>query len=162
MRPMSHSVFTLACVLALGLGGCAATGDRADQDAVLATLDSWNEGWATANASLAVEDYSEDVDWTNAFGDRFQGREALRQGLEFIFSLDFVMAGSSADNEFSDVIFLAPDVALLRSKLVRRGQQMSSGSQMPDRHIHHLRVLQRRDGEWQIVSHLISQAQEKR
>ncbi len=55
-----------------------------------------------------------------------------------------------------------PEVALLRSKLVRAGQQTSTGETMPDRHIHHLRVLQRREGAWQIVSHLISQAHERR
>ncbi|NNG15602.1 MAG: SgcJ/EcaC family oxidoreductase [Gemmatimonadales bacterium] len=151
-------------ILLVGLvASCTSTHDEeAARTAVLATLDSWNRGWVEGDASVAVEDYSEDADWTNAFGDRFQGREALREGLEFIFGLGFVMAGTSSDNEFSDVTFLAPDVALLRSKLVRTGQQMSNGSQMQDRHIHHLRVLQRRDGEWKIVSHLISQAQEKR
>lgn len=135
---------------------------EADRAAVLQTLNSWTRGWTQADASVAVEDYAEDVDWTNAFGDRFQGRDALRKGLEHIFSLDFVMAGTSAGNEFTDVTFLTPDVALIRSKLVRTGQQRSSGSLMPDRHVHHLRVVQRRDGRWQIVSHLISQAQEKR
>ncbi|MHA7871526.1 MAG: YybH family protein, partial [Hyphococcus sp.] len=93
----------------------------ADKDAILATLSSWNEGWAQADASLAVQDYAEDVDWTNAFGDRFQGRDDLRQGLEFIFSLGFVMAGHTGGNEYADITFLSPDIALLRSKLVRKG-----------------------------------------
>lgn len=72
------------------------------------------------------------------------------------------MAGDSSDNEFADVTFVAPDVALIRSKLVRVGQERSDGTLMADRHINHLRVLQRREGRWLIVSHLISQAQEKR
>jgi len=126
------------------------------------TLDSWNQGWAEANAQLAVESYAVDTDWTNAFGNRVQGRDALEKTLEFIFGLDFVMAGDSGDNEFTDLIFLTPDVVLMRSKLVRAGQQYSTGATMPDRHVHHLRVLQRREGAWQIVSHLISQAHEKR
>lgn len=134
----------------------------ADSAAVLKTLESWNHGWAQADAGLAVQDYAIDADWTNAFGDRFQGRDALKKGLEFIFGLDFVMAGDSGGNEFEDVTFLTPDVALLRSKLVRAGQKTSTGKTMPDRHIHHLRVIQRREGKWQIVSHLISQAHEKR
>lgn len=133
-----------------------------ERDAVLATLDSWNRGWAERNAELAVQDYSEDIDWTNAFGDRFQSRGELKKGLEFIFGLDFVMAGDSRGNEFEDVTFLSPDTALLRSKLVRAGQQTSIGEAMSDRHIHHLRVLQKREGSWLIVSHLISQARDKR
>jgi len=139
-------------------GAEAAETERA---AVLAALDSWNRGWAERDAELAVRDYSEDVDWTNAFGDRFQGRSELKKGLEFIFSLDFVMVGDSGDNEFEDVRFLSPDVALLRSKLVRAGQETSAGEVMADRHVHHLRVLQKREGRWLIISHLISQAKDK-
>ena len=154
---------TISILLVAFVASCAsARPDEVDRAEVLATLDSWNRGWAEADASVAVEDYSVDADWTNAFGDRFQSREALREGLEFIFGLGFVMAGTSSENEFSDVTFLAPDVALLRSKLVRTGQEMSNGSRMGDRHIHHRRVLEHRDGKWQIVSHLMSQAQEKR
>ncbi len=134
----------------------------ADRDAILKTFDSWNDGWAQADADLAVQDYSEDTDWTNAFGDRFEGREALRDGLARIFNLGFVMAGTSAENEFTDIEFLSSNIAIVRSKLVRTGQQTSSGELMPDRHINHLRVYHKRDGRWLIVSHMISQAQEKR
>ena len=121
-----------------------------------------DEYWAEKDAAVAVEDYSDDTDWTNAFGDRFQGKEELRKGLEFIFSLPFVMAGDSAGHEYDDITFLTPEIALVRSKLVRTGQQTSTGEAMPDRHIHHLRVVEKRDGRWQIVSHLISQAHQKR
>jgi len=117
-----------------------------EQAAVLKTLESWAEGWRTQDASLAVEDYSEDVDWTNAFGDRFQGKDALREGLAFIFSLDFVMAGQSEGHTYEDVTFLTPEVALIRSTLVRTGQGTGTGEVMADRHIHHLRVLHERDG----------------
>jgi uncharacterized protein (TIGR02246 family) len=141
--------------------GKACAQSMSDSAAVLKTLESWNQGWAKADADLAIQDYADDVDWTNAFGDRLQGRDALKKGLEFIFRLDFVMAGNSGSNEFEDVTFLSPDLALLRSKLVRKGQKTSAGQVMPDRHIHHLRVLQRRNGKWLIVSHLISQSQEK-
>jgi len=133
-----------------------------DRDAIFATLESWGRGWAERDAEVAVADYSEDADWTNAFGDRFQGRAALQEGLAFIFSLDFVMSGDSPGEEYADLEFLSSDIALLRSKLVRTGQKTSTGEVMADRHIHHLRVYQRLEGRWQIVSHLISQAQVKR
>lgn len=155
--------FVSAMLLALFTGSCATPSvDAGDRSAVLSTLDSWNRGWAEVDARVAVEDYADDADWTNAFGDRFQGRAALQEGLEFIFSLGFVMAGDSSKNEFADVTFVTPDVALLRSKLVRVGQRQSDGTLMPDRHINHLRVLHRREGRWLIVSHMISQAQVKR
>ena len=134
----------------------------ADKKAILNTFDSWNRGWVEADAELAVQDYDENSDWTNAFGDRIEGKDALREKLAYIFSLDFVMAGDSAGNEYNDVTFLSPNVAIVRSKLVRSGQQTSTGESMPDRHINHLRVYQKHDGRWLIVSHLISEAKEKR
>ena len=135
---------------------------EADEIAVLQTFESWNQGWAEGNAELAVQDYADETDWTNAFGDRFRSKQALQEGLEYIFSLGFVMAGESAGNEFADVSFLGPDIAMVRSRLVRAGQQTSTGETMPDRHINHLRILQRQEGRWLIVSHLIAQEQPKR
>ncbi len=69
----------IAVVLGALAVSCTSPGRvEGDRSAVLETLNSWNRGWAEADASTAVEDYSEDADWTNAFGDRFQGRAALR------------------------------------------------------------------------------------
>jgi uncharacterized protein (TIGR02246 family) len=134
----------------------------ADRAEILKTFDSWDQGWAERDPELAVSDYAEDADWTNAFGDRFVGKEKLLEGLTFIFSLDFVMSGTSAENEFTDITFVKPDVAIVRSKLVRTGQRTSEGDVMPDRHINHLRIYEKRDGRWQVISHLISQAHDKR
>ncbi len=147
-------------LVSLWSADCAAQ-TEADKTAILQTFDSWNAGWAEADADLAVQDYADDSDWTNAFGDRFQGKDSLREGLAYIFSLGFVMAGDSAGNEYNDVIFLSPNVATVRSKLVRSGQQTSTGEVMLDRHVNHLRVYQKRDGRWLIVNHMISQAKEK-
>lgn len=72
------------------------------------------------------------------------------------------MSGTSAENEFADITFVRPDVAIVRSQLVRTGQRTSDGAAMPDRRINHLRVYEKRDGRWQIISHLISQAHQKR
>lgn len=159
-RTMIRSLSWMA--LALACAACAALQGAPDERvAVLATLDSWDRGWAEGDASLAVADYAHDADWTNAFGDRFVGRDELQDGLEFIFGLDFVMAGTSQPDAYREVTFLSDDVAMIRSHLVRTGQRTGAGQPMPDRRIHHLRVLEKRAGRWLIVSHLISQAQEK-
>lgn len=108
-----------------------------------------------------MTDYADSTDWTNAFGDRVRTREELRTLLTEIFSLDFVMAGKQnyAENDFN---FLSNDVALLRSRNLRKGQKYSFGEPMPDRDINHLRVYQKINGEWKIVSHMISQAHIKK
>jgi hypothetical protein len=143
----------LICVVLLSTSA-AATASEVDEALILETLESWNQDWTRKNAVGA--------DWTNALGDRYQSKEELQKGLEFIFSLDFVMAGESAGHEFDDITFLSSEVAVVRSKLVRVNQQTSTGGLMPDRHINHLRVYEKRSGQWLIVSHMISQSQPKR
>ena len=133
----------------------------ADSTAIYAALADAEEGWNTGDVELSTRRYADDADWTNAFGDRVVGRDSLVALLTEILSLDFVRAGRT-EYVFNDVTFLGPDVALLRSRSVVRGQRQSDGVPMADRHNDHLRVFQRRDGAWMIVSHLISQANEKR
>ena len=149
------------CVFLVSISATVAASEE-DEALILETLESWVQGWAHRNAELAVNDYAADADWTNAFGDRYQSKQELQKALEFIFSLDFVMAGESEGYMFNDITFLSNEVALVRSKLIRVNQQTSSGQLMPDRHINHLRVYERRSGQWLIVSHMISQAQLRR
>ena len=109
MRKSGISIVVLSAIV--WSSTCAAQ-TEADRKAILATFDSWNQGWAEADATLAVSDYADDTDWTNAFGDRFEGKAALHDGLAYIFSLGFVMAGESAGNEYTDIRFLGSDVAI--------------------------------------------------
>lgn len=128
---------------------------------ILKTIDNWNEGWDLKDVELAIKDYSKNTDWTNAFGDRMQSKSELRQLLTEIFAMDFVMDGTD-DYANDDVQFLTDNIALLRSTNVRTGQKWSDGTLMNDRYIHHLRVYQKINNEWKIISHMISQAQEKK
>nr|WP_299175166.1 DUF4440 domain-containing protein [uncultured Allomuricauda sp.] len=132
-----------------------------DSKEILKTIDNWNEGWDIKDVELAIKDYSKNTDWTNAFGDRMQSKSELRQLLTEIFAMDFVMDGTD-DYANDDVQFLTDNIALLRSTNVRTGQKWSDGTLMNDRYIHHLRVYQKINNEWKIISHMISQAQEKK
>lgn len=74
--------------------------------------------------------------------------------------MDFVMEGK--DNYKNEAVeFLSNEIALLRSINIRTGQKWSDGSLMKDRQINHLRVFQKIGNEWQIISHMINQANEK-
>ena len=147
--------------------GCNSTKKEAKIDKAIAsekilmTIDNWNEGWDKKEVELAISDYSEDTDWTNAFGDRMQSKSELRQLLTEIFAMDFVMDGKDSYVN-DDVQFLTDDIALLRSTNIRTGQKWSDGTLMDDRYIHHLRVYQKINNEWKITDHMISQAHEKK
>lgn len=157
---MNRHIVLLALCGAGALTGCAsAPGSDADRAAISGVLDDWNQGWRVEDASLAAAGYSDDADFTNAFGFHRVGREAIREYLAEVFALDFVMAGVSADRSV-DVRFIRDDVALVRTRRERTGQRMPDGSEMPTREITHLRVFRLEDDEWRIVSHLISDARE--
>ncbi|MDH3648542.1 MAG: hypothetical protein OEQ53_02610 [Saprospiraceae bacterium] len=128
-----------------------------DELAINKSIENWDKAWETKNLELAVKNYADVTDWTNAFGDRVQSKVQLRKLLAIIFSMNFVMIGEN-NYEKNEIIFLNDSIATVRSKNIRKNQEWADGSKMADRHINHLRVYHKFDGEWLIVNHMISQA----
>lgn len=127
-----------------------------DQKDIMQAIQNGIQGWEQKDVELATKDYAEDADWTNAFGDRYQGKQKLEEYIQFLFTLPTVMAGKT-NYKYHDLKFIGSKVALVRSKSIRLGQQLDDGNPHGDRHINHLRVFEKREGKWLIVSHLISQ-----
>jgi uncharacterized protein (TIGR02246 family) len=132
------------------------TSERA---AIEQIVENWNRAWQTKDARLAAQDYSDDADWTNAFGMKKKGRAEIEKFLGEVFSLPFVMAGQSKGIEQS-VRFINTDVALVTTRVERVGQRTPSGEEMGTRQTSHLRVLVKSGANWKIVSHLISDARD--
>ena len=156
---MTQKILATITWLFFSAAALNAWASEVDEALILETLDSWEQGWALGNAELAVTDYAEDAEWTDEFGHRFQGKQALREGLQELFGLDYVMLGIADGREFVEITYLSGDVALVRSKEVRVSQPTPAGQLVRDRHINHLRVYERRSGKWLVVSHIISQEQ---
>jgi uncharacterized protein (TIGR02246 family) len=133
----------------------------ADYRSIEHAIENWNTGWKIKDAALATRDYAEDADWTNAFGMQRRGRAEIQKMMEEVFRLPFVMG---AESELADqtIRFVRPDVALVTTKVERRGQTTPSGESLGTRHTQHLRVFVRSKKGWQIVSHLISDARDPR
>ncbi|MEM9378877.1 MAG: SgcJ/EcaC family oxidoreductase [Planctomycetota bacterium] len=148
-----------ATLLTLSLAACSTAGSARPEAvaAVGALVDDWNRGWKAEDPALAASGYSADAEFTNAFGFHRTGRAAIEEYLTEVFALDFVMAGDSEEVERS-VTLLRPDVALVHSRIERRGQTTASGADLGVRRTSHLRVFAEVDGSWRIVSHLISDA----
>ncbi|MEL7269824.1 MAG: hypothetical protein AAGL34_09630 [Bacteroidota bacterium] len=127
-----------------------------DKKKILQAIENGLLGWEQKNVELATKDYAEKTDWTNAFGDRYQSREELKEFFGFLFKLSTVMAGKT-EHINHDITFLSSDIALVRSKSKRVGQKLEDGTPHGDRNITHLRVFEKQDGTWRIVSHLIAQ-----
>jgi uncharacterized protein (TIGR02246 family) len=131
-----------------------------DRAAIETAVENWMAAWERKDVHLAVQDYADDADWTNVFGVWCRSRAELETTLTQIFSSPFAMAGQDAVVG-QDVRFLRPDVALVRTRVERHGQLMPSGEPMGTRHTTHLRVFERTEAGWKIVSHLISDARDQ-
>jgi uncharacterized protein (TIGR02246 family) len=125
-----------------------------DSAAIFSAVEHWERAWEVHDPVLAASDYSDDADWTNAFGMRRGGRAEIQSLLTEVFGLPFVMAGRT-DYEYHDLRFLSRTIAVLRSRALRDGQQLPNGTVEDTRRTNHLRVFEKRDGTWLIVSHLI-------
>ena len=128
--------------------------------AIESAISNWDRGWEEKDPELAARDYSEDADWINAFGMAVTGRAEIEKVLARVFSYDFVMAGDSTTLQ-QDIRFPGCDTALVHTYRERTGQRNPDGSSLGIRKIHHLRVFALVDGNWQIVSHLISDARDR-
>ncbi|HET6770778.1 MAG TPA: SgcJ/EcaC family oxidoreductase [Actinomycetota bacterium] len=131
-----------------------------DRAAIEKAVENWMAAWERKDAHLAVQDYAEDADWTNVFGVRCRSRAELETTLTQIFSSPFAMAGRDTVVG-QEVRFLRSDVALVRTRVERRGQLMPSGEPMGTRHTTHLRVFELTEVGWKVVSHLISDARDQ-
>jgi uncharacterized protein (TIGR02246 family) len=131
-----------------------------DRAAIEKAVENWVAAWARKDAHLAVQDYAEDAHWTNVFGVRCRSRAELETTLTQIFSSPFAMAGRDTVVG-QELRFLRPDVALVETRVERRGQLMPSGEPMGTRHTTHLRVFERTEAGWKVVSHLISDARDQ-
>ena len=132
---------------------------KGDQALIEQVIENWNRAWQTKDAKLAAQDYSDDADWTNAFGMKRKGRAEIEKILSQVFAIPSVMAGQSKTAEQS-VRFIKPDVALVLTRVERAGQRTPSGADLGTRHTSHLRVLMKSEGRWKIISHLISDARD--
>lgn len=127
---------------------------------ILAIIDDWNKAWQTADHGLATRGYSIDAHFTNAFGDKRNGKEDIEALLKEVFALRFVMAGNSETSEHRYQA-LNKTTINVHTAVIRKGQQMPDGSVIPDRKTTHMRVFQKVAGKWQIKAHLISDARDK-
>jgi uncharacterized protein (TIGR02246 family) len=136
------------------------TPSKSDELLIEQVIENWNKAWQTKDAKLAAQDYSDDADWTNAFGMKKKGRAEIEKILAEVFSLPFVVAGQSKTVEQS-VRSIKPDVALVVTRVERAGQRTPSGSELGIRQTTHLRVLMKSEGRWKVISHLISDARDR-
>ena len=123
---------------------------------IIQKVDDWNKAWKIKDPLLAAKWYSNDADFTNAFGFSMIGRKAIEEYLTRVFKMDFVMAGDSEQTSLK-LKYISDKSVLVISTISRKGQKMSDDSELGPRRTTHHRLFHKDEG-WSIIAHLISDA----
>jgi len=129
---------------------------EADSIQIVKKVDDWNKAWKIKDASLAAKWYSNDSDFTNAFGFSMIGKEAIEKYLTRVFKMDFVMAGDSEQTSLK-LKRISENSILVISTISRKGQKLNDNSELGQRRTTHHRLFIK-DDMWKISAHLISDA----
>lgn len=147
-------------VLLIVLGGCSTINSQKisekDRIEINEKIGDWNKAWKIKDASLAAKWYSDDADFTNAFGFSMIGNNNIESYLTRVFKMDFVMAGNS-EQTWIKLKYITKNTILAISKIERKGQKLSDGEELGPRSTTHHRLFYKKDS-WKIVAHLISDA----
>jgi ketosteroid isomerase-like protein len=68
---------------------------------ILGKITDWNTAWNIKDYKLAAKCYNGKATFTNAFGDKRTGRQEVELSLKEVFSLSFVMSGTSETTNHS-------------------------------------------------------------
>jgi uncharacterized protein (TIGR02246 family) len=137
------------------------SGAPEDQQAVGESMMRLANAFRSLDATGVEELYSEDADWTNAFGTTKKGAKVIASYLTELFADPHFGAGKPVSPPQASMRFVTDDVAVVKTYIEREGQQTSSGEQLPIRRNHSLKVFRREEGGWKIVSDIYMDAREE-
>jgi len=129
---------------------------KKDSILIVEKVDDWNRAWKIKDPSLSAKWYSNDADFTNAFGFSMIGKTAIEEYLTRVFKMDFVMSGNSEQTSLK-LKYVSDNYILVISTISRKGQKLNDDSELGPRRTTHHRLFQK-NGDWQIIAHLISDA----
>ena len=75
-----------------------------DSIQIVEKVEDWNKAWKIKDANLAAKWYSDDSEFTNAFGFGMIGKSAINEYLLRVFKMDFVMAGNSEQTSLKKMV----------------------------------------------------------
>lgn len=121
-------------------------------------INDWNKGWKQKDYKLTTQWYSDQAEFTNAFGHNMIGQDSIETFMNHVFKLPFVMAGDSKVTG-QKFIPLSEEIVLVVTSIERTGQQTNEGKELGIRKTTHHRIF-KMNKEWFIVAHLISDARD--
>lgn len=133
-----------------------------DEQAIEITMGKLLEGFRRRDADILTDVYSEDADWTNAFGRTLKGRDAIVDYLRELFADPNFSDGEMQGEPQVEARQISENVVLIKTYMEIAGQKTVEGGTLPTRRNHSLKVLRRQnDGSWRIISEIYMDARDE-
>lgn len=131
-----------------------------DAEAIRDLMRRFGQARGAHDAKGAAAAFSEDVEWTNAFGVVVRGSANLEKFLTSLFAGDEVgtTQGEGANYRPISIRYLGDDAAIIHGMTQSTRGESRSGE--APRRVHLTFVLAKQDGEWRIVHQQITDARD--
>ncbi|QIE58749.1 hypothetical protein G5B37_03985 [Rasiella rasia] len=152
---MKYLLLTLTLVL--GMQSVVSQNiSESDSLQIVNKIADWNRAWKIKDAELACKWYSENADFTNAFGFNRIGQLEIQKYLTEVFGFDFVMAGNTEQTSLK-LKKISEKAILAITTVERKGQKTADNKNLEPRRTTHYRLFEKNE-QWKITAHLISDA----
>ena len=149
MSPKIQLLALLVIASSIGSASLPAQARETDSLAILGVMEQHEEAMRAFQADQQARLYAADAVWINAFGTRRAGRDSILSFLRALNADSGYRASQVRRAAPPEVIFVRPDVAIVREFHQRDGQRLADGS-LVDRRIHTSYVLSKESGHWLI------------
>jgi uncharacterized protein (TIGR02246 family) len=137
-------------------------GSTADEKLIGSVLEQLYEGFVRRDATLIDGLYTDDADWTNAFGRQVIGNKAIIAYLAELFADRNFADGELTGRPQFTFREAGKDAVAVRIYTEIKGQRTIDGGTLPTRRNHSLKVLARQpDGGWRIVADMYMDARDE-
>ena len=136
------------------------TGSPEDKQAVGELMMKLAGAFRGLDATGVEELYSDDADWTNAFGTSKKGGAEIAAYLKRALADEHFGAGKPVGPPQASMRFITDDVCAVTTYIEREGQETSAGEKLAVRRNHSLKVFRREADGWKIVWDIYMDARE--
>lgn len=130
-----------------------------DRKAINQLMEQFYKGFSEKDAEMLDGLYTDDADWTNAFGHEETGNDAIIKYLQGLFADSSFAAGKIISPPDITVLPINEDAVMVKTFVKIKGQETVKGKVLPVRHNYSMKVLARQpDGAWLIMADMYMDA----
>lgn len=152
-------VVAAATLLVASCAAAAPADLSKDEEAIKSTLMGVLQSIRTGNAEGLAELYTDDADFTNAFGTRLTGGPAIEEYMTGLYANEHFAAGELVGEPEVSVRPLGEGAVVAHVRTTIVGQETQDGGQLGERDTNSLHILEKQaDGAWLIAVQMFADA----